>query len=68
MQLTNEQVKCLSDKDVEKHRKRYETYVGAKTTEMLIESFLPLATKAVGMIVWVKDVDALQNELKNGYS
>jgi len=48
VQLTHEQVKCLSDKDVEKYTKRYETYVGSKTTESLIDSFIFLATKAVG--------------------
>jgi len=30
------QVKRLDDKDVMKHYKRYETYVGAKSTETLI--------------------------------
>ena len=51
VQLTHEQVKRLSDKDGENHYKRYETYVGAKSTETLIESFLMLATKAVSMFV-----------------
>ena len=32
VQLTHEQVKHLSDKDVEKYIKRYETYVSSKTT------------------------------------
>ena len=50
-----------------RHYKRYETYVGAKTTETLIESFLSLSTKALGMFVRLKDVGALQNELKNDY-
>jgi len=62
MHLTREQVKCFNDKEVEKHYKRYETYVGA--TETLIESFLTLATKAFGMVVRVKDAKALQNEPK----
>ena len=31
-QLTHDQVKRFSDKDVMKYYKRYETYVGAKTT------------------------------------
>ena len=39
VQLTHEQVKRLSDKEVEKYTKRYETYVGSKTTESLIDSF-----------------------------
>jgi len=40
VQLIHEQVKRLSDKDVEKYTKRYETYVGSKTTESLIDSFI----------------------------
>ena len=33
VQLTHEQVKRLSNKDVKKYTKRYEAYVGSKTTE-----------------------------------
>jgi len=51
--------------DVVKHHKRYETYVGAKTAETLIESFLSFTTKALGLVVKIKDADALKNELKN---
>ena len=65
--LTHEQVRRLDDKDVMKHYKRYETYVGAKTTETLIESFLTFSTKALGLVVKLKDAEALQNELKNDY-
>ena len=65
--LTHEQVRRLEDKDVMKHYKRYETYVGAKTTETLIESFLAFSTKALGLFVKIKDGQALQNELKNDY-
>ena len=50
-----------------KHYKRYETYVGAKTTETLIDSFLFLFTKALGLVVKIKDTEALKNELKNDY-
>ena len=65
--LTHDQVKRLDDKDVIRHYKRYETYVGAKTTETLIDSFLSFSTKALGWVVKIKDVDALHNELKNDY-
>ena len=65
--LTRDQVKRLEDKDVIKHHKRYETYVGSKTTETLIESFLSFTTKALGLVVKIKDADALKNELKNDY-
>ena len=67
LQLTHEQVKRLSDKDVEKYIKRYETYVGSKTTESLIDSCIFLVTKAVGMAVDIKDIDAYQKELRNDY-
>jgi len=60
-------VKRLDDKDVMKHYKKYETYVGAKTTETLIQSFLSLTTKVLSLVVKIKDVDALQNEMKNDY-
>ena len=65
--LTHEQVRRLEDKDVMKHYKRYETYVGTKTTETLIESFLSFSTKALSLVVRLKDSEALQNELKNDY-
>ena len=60
--LTHEQVRRLEDKDVMKYSKRLEAYVGAKTTEALIDSF-----KALGMVVKLKDPEALKNELKNDY-
>ena len=63
--LTHEQVRRLEDIEVMKHYKRYETYVGARTT--LIESFLSFSTKALSLVVRLKDTEALQNELKNDY-
>ena len=65
--LTHEQVRRLEDKDVMKHCKRYEAHVGARTTETLIESFLTFSTKALSLVVKLKDTEALQNELKNDY-
>ena len=65
--LSHEQVRRLEDKDVMRHYKRYETYVGAKTTAALIESFLSFSTKALSLVVKLKDTEALQNELKNDY-
>ena len=63
VQLTHEQVKRLSDKDVEKYSKRQEAYIGSKTTEALIDSFLLLASKGLGMVVKVDDVEKLQQDL-----
>ena len=67
VQLTHEQVKRLTDKEVEKYNKRQEAYIGSKTTESLIDSFLLLASKGLGMVVKVDDVEKLQQELKNDY-
>ena len=47
--LTHEQVRRQEDKDVMRHYKRYETYVGARTTETLIESILSFSTKALSL-------------------
>jgi len=65
--LTQEQVKRLDDKGFIKYHKRYETYTGAKTTDSLIDNFLSLATKAVGLVVNIDDADALKNELKGDF-
>ena len=66
VQLTHEQVKRLSDKDVQKYSKRYEAYVGNKTTESLIDSALMLFSKGVSLVS-IDDVKELQKELKNDY-
>jgi len=65
--LMKAQVHQLEPKDVIKYQKRYETYVGGKTTESLIESFLSLAVKGLGLALKIKDTDALKNGLKNDY-
>jgi len=65
--LMHDHLKRLDDKDVMRHYKKYETYVGAKTTATLIAIFLSFTTKALSLVVKIKDVDALQNELKNDY-
>ena len=63
VQLTHDQVKRLSDRDVQKYSKRYEAYFGNKTTDSLIDSFIMLFTKGVGMVVSIDDVKELQKEL-----
>ena len=67
VQLTHDQVKRLSDKDVQKYSKRYEAYIGNKTTESLIDSFIMLYSKGVGMVVSIDDVKKLQEELNKDY-
>ena len=65
--LTQDQVKRLDEKEVIKYYKRYETYIGSKTTDSLIDNFLSLAIKGVGMIVKIDDANALKNELKSDF-
>ena len=67
VQLTHDQVKHLSDKEVEKYHKRQEAYIGSKTTESLIDSLLMLFSKGLGMVVKVDDIEKLQQDLKNDY-
>ena len=67
VQLTHDQVKRLSDRNVQKYSKRYEAYIGNKTTDSLIDSFITLFTKGVGMVVSIDDVKELRTELKNDY-
>ena len=65
--LTHQQVRRLEEKDVMKYCKRYETYVGAKTNETMIDSFLSVSVKTLGAVVKIKDPAALHNELKNDF-
>ena len=58
--LTHDQVKRLSDKEVENYHKRQEAYIGSKTTESLIDSFLMLISKGLGLVVKIDDVEKLQ--------
>jgi len=65
--LSQDQVKRLDDKEVMKYHTRYENYIGAKTTDSLIDNFLSLTIKAVGLVVKIDDADALKNELKGDF-
>ena len=67
VQLKHDQVKRLSDKDVQKYFKRYEAYAGNKTTESLIDSAIMLFSKAAGLVVSIDDKKELHKELKNDY-
>jgi len=65
--LSQAEVKRLDNKEVMKYHKRYETYVGSKTTDSMIDNFLTLSIKAVGLVVKIDDADALKNKLKNDF-
>jgi len=67
VKLSQEQVRRLDEKEVIKLHKRYETYIGAKTTESLIDYSLSLAIKGVGMVIKIDDANALKNELKGDF-
>ena len=67
VQFLYEQAKRLTDKDVEKYYKRYESFMDAKTTETLIDNFLILATRVVGKVEPIYNIQALQKELRNDY-
>ena len=68
VQLTHDQVKRLSFFFFfQKYSKRYGAYMGNKTTESLIGSFIMLFTKGVGIVVSIDDVKELQKELKYDY-
>ena len=67
VQLTHDQVKRLSDKEVEKYNKRQEAYIGSKTTETLIDSFLMFFSKGLGMVVKIDDIEKLQQDIQNDF-
>jgi len=65
--MSQEQVRGLNEKEVINYYKRYETYVGSKTTDSLIDNFLSLAIKGAGMVVKIDDANTLKNELKGDF-
>ena len=67
MQRTHEQVKRLSEKGVQKYYKRYEAYMGTKTTEAMVDSFIMLLSRGLGKVLPIGDVKALQEELNADY-
>ena len=67
LQLTHEQLKRLTDKEVEKYYKRYETFVGSKTTESMVDRLLTLLTRGLQMVIEIDDVDAMKKELKEDF-
>ena len=54
VQPSHKQVKRLSEKEVEKYAKRYQAYVGSKTTKSLQDGAISFISKVFGMVV---DID-----------
>ena len=67
LKLTHDQVKRLSDKEVGKLYQRYETYVGNKITDSLVDNAIRLFTKGISMVFEVKDKAKFQQDLKNDF-
>ena len=65
--LRHEQVKRLTDKEVEKYYKGYEAFVGTNTTESIVDSLLTLLTRGLEMVVKIDDIDVMKKELKEDY-
>ena len=67
LKLTHDQVKRLSDKEVGKLYQRYETYVGNKITDSLVDNAIRPFTKGISMVFEVKDEAKFQQDLKNDF-
>ena len=53
--MTLDNVKKISESDVEKYYKRNEAALASRVTETLVNGFLKLTCKAVGMAVKIDD-------------
>ena len=65
--MTQDNVKKMSESQVEKYYKRYEAALASRVTETLVDGFLKLTCKAVGMAVKIDDTKELHGDLKNDY-
>ena len=65
--MTQDNVKKMSESHVEKYYKRYEAALASRVTEALVDGFLKLTCKAVGMAVKIDDTETLHGDLKNDY-
>ena len=65
--LTQDDVKKMSEHDVEKYYKRYEAALASRVTDTFVDGFLKLACKAVGMAVPIGSTEKLHDNLKDDY-
>ena len=63
VQLTQEQIKRLSKKDVEKFFKRYEASLSSKTCDAIVDSFIQLSCRTLAYFLPL-DREKLLNNLK----
>ena len=66
-ELTHEQVNKLSEEDVKKLYKRYETALASKTTDAVADSAIKLATKLLGLALPIDDLERLQKDISDDY-
>lgn len=66
VQLTQEQIKRLSEKDVEKYFNRYEASLFSKTCDTIVDTFLQLSCRALAYFLPL-DQDKLLNDLNEDF-
>ena len=66
VQLTQEQIKRLSKKDVEKFFKRYEASLSSKTCDAIVDTFIQLSCQTLAYFLPL-DQEKLLNNLKKDF-
>lgn len=65
--LSQDDVKKLNEQEVEKFYKRYQAALASRVTDTLVDGFLKLTCKAVGMAVPIDSTEKLHDDLKDDY-
>ena len=66
VQLTQEQIKRLTKKDVEKYFKRYEASLSSKTCDAIVDTFIQLSCRTLSYFLPI-DREKLPNNLKKDF-
>ena len=66
VQLTQEQIKRLSKKDVEKYFQRYEASLSSKTCDAIVDTFIQLSCRGLSYFLPL-DQEKLLNNLKKDF-
>ena len=66
LEFTQEQIKRLTKKDVEKYFKRYEASLSSKTCDAIVDGFLQLSVRGLAYILPL-DQEKLLNNLKKDF-
>ena len=65
--LNNDELSKLPKEKIEKYYHRYESVLASKTNEALLNSFLKLVTKGIGLVFLLDDEEKLHKDLKDDY-